>query len=158
MSEPKEGTVVAEGGKFFLDVAGNRLELVPQLAGGAENLRAIAGQRVEILYSEATRFVAGLQVGRRPPIICYVPPVVFGQQGFTLSSEGPGGAQAQSFHIDIADPAGIKRPIILCYVPAPEVIAGIEFEVRRNIANQLLQQGYITGEVYEKVVGGRSTT
>ena len=90
MSEPKEGTVVAEGGKFFLDVAGNRLELVPQLAGGAENLRAIAGQRVEILYSEATRFVAGLQVGRRPPIICYVPPVVFGQQGFTLSSEGPG--------------------------------------------------------------------
>lgn len=50
------------------------------------------------------------------------------------------------------DFAGIKRHIILCYVPAPEVIAGVEFEVRRNIANQLLQQGYITGEVYEKVV------
>ena len=158
MSEPKEGTVIAEGGKFFLDLAGNRLELVPQLAGGVENLRAIAGQKVEILYSEATRFVAGLQVARRPPILCYVPPVAFGQQAFTLSSPGSGAAQAQSFHIAISDPAGIKRPIVLCYVPAPEVISGIEFEVRRNIANQLLQQGYITGDVYEKVVGGRSTT
>jgi hypothetical protein len=90
--------------------------------------------------------------------LCYVPPVIFGQPGVTLSSQGPGTAQAQSFHIAIADPAGIKRPIILCYVPAPEMIAGIELEVRRNIANELRQQGYISGDVYEKVVGGRSTT
>jgi hypothetical protein len=156
--EPKEGTVIAEGGKFFLDLAGHRLEIVPQLAGGVENLKGLAGQKVDILYSEPARFVAGLQVARRPPILCYVPPITFGHQ---QELELPGGsaalASARNFHIAIQDPAGIKRPVILCYVPAPEVIAGIEAQVRQNVAKQLLQQGYINQEVYDKVAGGRTT-
>ena len=153
MSEPKEGVVIAEAGKFFLDVAGARVELAPQMVGGAENLKGLAGQKVEILYSEPARFIAGLKAGHRPPILCYLPPVTFGVQGLT-----PEAARAQQFHIAITDPAGIRRPMILCYVPAPEVVKGIEFELRRNIANQLLQEGYIGADVHEKIVGGRTAT
>jgi len=153
MSEPKEGVVIAEGGKFFLDLAGARVELQPQMVGGVETLKGLAGQKVEILYSEPTRFVVGLQAGRRPPILCYLPPVTFGQQGVAVEA-----ARSQQFHIAITDEAGIRRPIILCYVPAPELIKGIELEVRRNLANQLLQEGYIDAAVREKIVGGPTAT
>ena len=152
MSEAKEGVVIAEKGKYYLDLAGARVELLPQMTGGEENLKALAGQKVEVLYSEPTRFVVGLQSGRRPPILCYIVPFTFGQQG------GVAVEHAQEFHIAITDVEGIRRPIILCYVPAPELIAGIEFEVRRNVANQMLQEGYISADVHAKIVGGRTAT
>jgi len=151
MSEPKEGVVVAEGDKFFLDLAGSRVELLPQMMGGVDNLKSLAGQKVEILYSEPTRFVVGLQAGRRPPILCYYQPGPYWQR--TAEAE-----PAPQYHLVITDEAGIRRPIILCYVPAPELVKGIEYEVRRNLANRLLQEGYISADVHEKILGGRSAT
>jgi len=148
--EPKEGVVVAEGDKYFLDLAGARVELLPQMMGGVENLKGLAGQKVQILYSEPTRFVVGLQAGRRPPILCYY--VASGTFGQGVAE------RAQQFHIAITDEAGIRRPVILCYVPAPELIAGIESEIRTNVANQLLKEGYISADVHAKIVGGQTST
>jgi hypothetical protein len=151
MPEPKEGVVIAEGDKFFLELAGSRVELQPQMMGGVDNLKALAGQKVEILYSEPTRFVVGLQAGRRPPILCYY------QHGPYWETT-VGAEPVPQYHVVITDEAGIRRPIIVCYVPAPGLIKGVEYEVRRNLANQLLQEGYISADVHEKILGGRSTT
>jgi hypothetical protein len=70
------GTVVLEGGKYFLEVAGKREELPAGLVAEEAQLKELVGQKVEVLYSEPTRFVIGLAARQRPPIVvCYFPPL-----------------------------------------------------------------------------------
>jgi len=152
MSEPKEGMVISEGGKFYLDLAGARLELLPQIAGGEETLKAMVGQNVEVLYSEPSRFVVGLQAGRRPPILCYIPPVTYTQAGVTAEA-----ARAEEFRVGSPTGAAVRVYIPTCYIPQALRSTGIEREVRQNIANQLLQEGIISADVHEKLIGGTTS-
>ncbi|MGD8969756.1 MAG: hypothetical protein PVI07_19800 [Anaerolineae bacterium] len=43
-------------------------------------------------------------------------------------------------------------PPIPCYIPPPWVFRGIEKQVRINLADRFLEEGYISEEVYEKLI------
>ena len=78
MKEPqgqKVGKVVHEGGKFFLNVDGQKSELPLGLGANEKQLRALVDQEVEVLYSEPIRFVVALvpRIPRIPHILCYMP-------------------------------------------------------------------------------------
>lgn len=67
------GTIVMEGEKYFIDVAGQREELPVVVVGDEAELKEMVGTQVEVLYSEPTRFIVGLKPPRRPPWLCYLP-------------------------------------------------------------------------------------
>jgi len=75
--QPKTGTVVLKEGTYFLEAEGKR-QVIPVGANVQTSLKELVGKKVDILYSEPQRFVAGLvQSGastvRFPRIICYFP-------------------------------------------------------------------------------------
>jgi hypothetical protein len=41
---------------------------------------------------------------------------------------------------------------VTCYIPAPWVIRGLEREVQVNLAKRFLEEGYISEEVFERLV------
>lgn len=66
------GKVAYEAGKYFLEVAGRREELVPGALADEAQLKELVGQEVEILYTEPRSWVVGLATARRR-IVCYMP-------------------------------------------------------------------------------------
>lgn len=82
----RTGTVVHKEGAFFLEVEGKHHPIPVGSHIKLDQLRELAGQKVEIIQSEPLRFVVGLvpaaaKTGPRiPRIICYIPadPYVFG--------------------------------------------------------------------------------
>jgi hypothetical protein len=73
--EIREGTIIFEEGKYLLEVEGKREELPVGVRLQERQLKKLVGQKVEVLYTEPKQFVVGLKAFRRPPILCYVPPV-----------------------------------------------------------------------------------
>lgn len=137
---PILGKVVLERGKYFLKVGRTKEELVPEAVGGVEVLKAVEGQEVEVLYSEPLTFVVGLRPKRRPPILCYLPAP---WNRFVLQHEPIVATQAGPI---------IRKPT--CYIPADWVIKGVEEKIRQNLAKELFDQGIISKEVNEKIIGG----
>lgn len=43
-------------------------------------------------------------------------------------------------------------PCFLCYLPIPWMIRGVEREVQVNLAKRFLEEGYISEEVYKRLV------
>lgn len=43
-------------------------------------------------------------------------------------------------------------PCFMCYLPPPWVIRGVELEVRTNLAKRFLEEGYISEEIFERLV------
>jgi hypothetical protein len=73
--EIREGTVVYEEGKYLLEVEGKREELPVGVRLQEAQLKKLVGQKVEVLYTVPRQYVVGLKGFRRPPILCYVPPI-----------------------------------------------------------------------------------
>jgi len=74
---PRTGTVVFNEGTYFLETEG-KLRAIPVAANlQTPQLKELVGKKVDILYSEPTRFVVGLVPAgatvRPPRIICYFP-------------------------------------------------------------------------------------
>lgn len=135
--ETKTGKIIVENGKHFLIVGNQRDELPAELFGGAEGLKEMEGQEVEVLYSPVS-FPVLLRPKRRPPILCYL--VATHWAGHVE----PMAVQTAAIPIKI-------RPT--CYLPAPWVIKGVEEQVRKNLAGELLARGVITKAVHDKIVG-----
>jgi hypothetical protein len=72
-NQPKTGTVVLKDGTYFLEAEGKLRPIPISPKTQPAQLKGLVGQKVEIVYSEATSFVAGLVVGGRIPILCYFP-------------------------------------------------------------------------------------
>ena len=55
----------------------------------------------------------------------------------------------------------IGRPPILCYIPVYEpagfpsefAVKGVQNQVRANLANELMEKGLITKQVYDQIAG-----
>jgi len=43
-------------------------------------------------------------------------------------------------------------PCFMCYLPAPWLIRGVEREVQVNLAKRFLEEGYISEEVFERLI------
>jgi len=77
VEHPKTGTVVFKEGTYFLEAEGKH-HVIPVGANvQSPQLKELVGKKVDILYSEPQRFVAGLvpvgATSRPPRIICYFP-------------------------------------------------------------------------------------
>lgn len=142
----KMGKIVSEGGKYFVVLADGRHELPSQLAGGEEALKELAGQEVEVLFSDPVVFPIALRPKRRPPILCYLPAGPWLDVAHSLAH----GALLEASVVSAAEHIKL-RPT--CYVPAPWVIKGVENQVRVNLANELLEKGIINKQVHEQIVG-----
>lgn len=134
------GKVILERGKYYLKAGDSKEELIPEAVGGVDALKAVEGQQVEVLYSEPQTFVVALRPKRRPPILCYLPApwnrLVPGHEAIVATSQ-----------------LGLRvKPT--CYVPLDWVVRGVEEQVRRNLAAELLEQGIISKEVNEKISAG----
>jgi hypothetical protein len=71
------GTVLFKEGNFFVDVEGKQ-ELIPVGREEVQRLKQLEGKKVEVVFSEPKRFIAGLILAdaslRLPQkILCYVP-------------------------------------------------------------------------------------
>jgi hypothetical protein len=73
------GSVLFKEGNFFVDVGGKQ-ELIPVGKEDAQHLKQLVGKKVEVVFSEPTKFIAGLiladessRLPKRPKILCYVP-------------------------------------------------------------------------------------
>ncbi len=70
-NQPTTGTVVFKDGTYFLE-AGGKLQPIPASPHIQEaQLKGLVGQKVDIVYSEPTSFVAGFLRPGHPPITCY---------------------------------------------------------------------------------------
>jgi hypothetical protein len=133
-----EGKVIQENGRYFVKVGTVKEELVAEAVGGAEALKALAGQSVEVLYSEPQSFIVGLRLKGRPPILCYLPVPWIRR------------APVHEHEAETAATFLLRRPT--CYIPADWMVKGVEEQVRLNMAKELLDQGIINKEVYGKIV------
>ena len=120
----KMGFVVFDEGRYFLKVDDRREELPVETVLQGEELEKLVGQEVEVLLSEPRQAVVGLiaKDALRFPIFCYVPPW----------PPWP--------------------PCFMCYLPAPWLIKGVEREVQVNLAKRFLEEGYISEEVFRRLV------
>lgn len=72
------GTVIFKEGNFFVDVEG-RQELIPVSHENAPHMKELAGKKVEVVFSEPQRFIAGLVLAEERPvpkiikILCNIP-------------------------------------------------------------------------------------
>ena len=126
------GKIVLAEGKYFLELAGSRQELPSELLAAQPELKDLTGKEVGVLFSEPQRSVVGLQAARRPPILCYIP--------------------APEFHVMHEEAAIFKPMRPICYVPADWVVKGVEQKIRENLAKELLNEGVIGKEVYDRLL------
>ncbi|MBZ5600074.1 MAG: hypothetical protein LAN83_17325 [Acidobacteriia bacterium] len=71
------GTVLFKEGNFFVDVEGKH-ELIPVGHEDAPHLKQLVGKKVEVVFSEPTRFIAGLipteeTLVKIVKVLCYIP-------------------------------------------------------------------------------------
>ena len=72
------GTVIFKEGHFFVDVDGKQ-ELIPVSHENQPHMKELAGKKVEVIFSEPQRFIAGLVLAEEKPIpriikiLCNVP-------------------------------------------------------------------------------------
>jgi len=66
-NQPKTGTVVLKDGIYCLEAEGKLRAIPVSPKTQPAQLKDVVGQKVEILYSEPTSFVAGLLVGGAYP-------------------------------------------------------------------------------------------
>ena len=112
--QPKTGTVVLKDGTYFLE-AGGKLQPIPVSPNTQPaQLKELAGQKVDIFYSEPVQFVVGVVKSGTIP----------------------------------------RPPRIICYFPAdPWAFGVVEEGVRAVFAKQLLNEGVLSKETFEKLGG-----
>jgi hypothetical protein len=111
----KKGKVILRDGKYFLVTPGKEEQIGPGAQIDPAQLKTLAGQEVELVYSEPASFVVGL-----------IAPVS----------------------------ATLHHPIhITCYIPAVLNIGQINEASRATLAKQLLNEGVLSKENYERLTG-----
>jgi hypothetical protein len=72
------GTVLFKEGNFFVDVGGKH-ELIPVNQTNELHMKELVGKKIEVVFSEPQRFIAGLVLAEEKPvrkiikILCNVP-------------------------------------------------------------------------------------
>jgi hypothetical protein len=135
------GTLTKVGDEFVLEVEGERYPVPGSLLANSPELERLVGEKVEVMLSVPKPFVVAIRKIGRPPILCYLRADLL-QVGHWMEL-GP----ARS---DLARQLRL-RPT--CYVPADWMIRGVEEQVRKNLATQMLEDGIISQEVYEQIIG-----
>jgi len=77
--EVQSGKLIAEGGKYYVLVGDQRLQLPTDQPGDVENLKALVGKEVQTFWTKPQSYLIGIgPATRRPPwrcFICYLPPI-----------------------------------------------------------------------------------
>ena len=150
-SEPKNGIISKENGRFFLEIGDQKYDMASMVIDPSE-LEALAGKKVELVYSEPQRFVVGFKPPRRKPILCYMPAL---QHQFQQYIQVSGRA--------------VSRPPVTCYIMPPvtcyivppdislpekeeEFLTPIIEAAKRDLLEQLVQEQVITEAVYKKLI------
>ena len=124
MAERKKmGFVVFDEGRYFLEVEDRREPLPVETVLQEEQLEKLVGQEVEVLLSEPRQAVVGLVAKELLP-----------------------------FPIGCYIPWPPWPPCFLCYLPVPWLIRGVERQVQVNLAKRFLEEGYISEEVFRRLV------
>jgi hypothetical protein len=71
------GTLVREGGRYFLEIEGLREELTTGFLTDESELEKAVGTQVELTYTEPIRHIIAIQQRKSPFVkfLCYVPAV-----------------------------------------------------------------------------------
>jgi hypothetical protein len=133
------GKVIFEEEKYFLEIEGQRQELPVAAVGDEARLKELVGQEVEILYSEPKRDIVGLVAQERMAVMICPPWPPWPPWPPPPPPPWPPWPPPWP-------------PCFMCYLPPIWLIEGVEREVQTNLAKRFLEEGYISEEVFNRLV------
>lgn len=137
--KPTMGKLIKEENSYLLEVNGERHALPDGLVAQNPELAKLEGNEVEVMLSVPKPVVVAVRIPGRPPILCYIVLDFLLKGNHWIPTPAAASESVRSLVHDI-------KPA--CYVPADWMIRGVEEQVRRNFADQMLKDGIISKDVY----------